>query len=171
MREAVGAVGEAPPAPDVTPSAPPEATPTPAEPAMTPILDVASDRVGAPHVLVVDDDGTNRMIARAVLEKEGYQVTEAADGAQALEILNLGVPFDLMVLDLDMPRVSGDQVLVGVRSSLSTAGLPVVVLTGTTDPDAEYRLLEQGADDYIRKPLDPPRLAVRVKAALRRAAG
>ena len=123
------------------------------------------------RVFIVDHDTSSADTLQGLLEKEGYQITEAADGDAALEILMLGVPFDLMVLDLEMPKVPGDQVLAEVRSSLSTAGLPVVVLTGTTDPDAEYRLLEKGADDYIRKPLDPPRLAVRVKAALRRAAG
>jgi CheY-like chemotaxis protein len=169
VAEALGAVGEATTS---EPAVTPEAAETPVA-ASTPVpgIGITEEDLGAPHILVVDDDGTNRMIVRAVLEKEGYQITEAADGDAALEILKLGVPFDLMVLDLDMPKVSGDEVLTEVRSSLSTAGLPVVVLTGTTDPDAEYRLLEKGADDYIRKPLDPPRLAVRVKAALRRAAG
>ncbi len=51
---------------------------------------------------------------------------------------------------------------------MATVGLPVIVLTGTTDPDAELTLMEEGADDYIRKPFDPRRFMIRVKAALRR---
>ncbi|MEK7380161.1 MAG: response regulator, partial [Gemmatimonadota bacterium] len=76
-----------------------------------------------------------------------------------------------MVLDLDMPKMGGREVLQHVRGTMSTAGLPVVVLTGTNDKDAEIELMDAGADDYIRKPLDPPRFVTRLKAALRRAAG
>ena len=76
-----------------------------------------------------------------------------------------------MVLDLDMPVLGGREVLRSVRSSASTAGLPVVVLTGTPDAGAEIELMEQGADDYIRKPIDPPRFVTRIRAALRRARG
>ena len=76
-----------------------------------------------------------------------------------------------MVLDLDMPTLGGREVLRSVRQSIVTAALPVVVLTGTPDPDTEIELLEMGADDYLRKPLDPTRLQTRIKAALRRAQG
>jgi DNA-binding response OmpR family regulator len=106
-----------------------------------------------------------------LLEKEGYSVSEAADGSEALVFLARGEAFDLMVLDLDMPMLGGREVLRAVRGSVSTAGLPVVVLTGTQDPAAEIDLMEQGADDYIRKPIDPPRFLTRVKATLRRARG
>jgi DNA-binding response OmpR family regulator len=75
-----------------------------------------------------------------------------------------------MVLDLEMPRMSGREVLKEIRGNMATVGLPVIVLTGTTEPDAELTLMEEGADDYIRKPFDPKRLLARVKAALRRAA-
>jgi DNA-binding response OmpR family regulator len=82
-----------------------------------------------------------------------------------------GDHYDLMVLDLDMPTLGGREVLKAARASLSTAGLPVVVLTGTSDPDAELHVLEAGADDFIRKPLDPRIFMTRVKAVLRRARG
>jgi len=124
-----------------------------------------------PHVLVVDDDGASRAIARGLLEKEGYRVSEAADGSEGLVMLTRGEEFDLMVLDLDMPTLGGRETLKAVRGSVSTAGLPVVVLTSTQDPGAEIELMEQGADDYIRKPIDPPRFVTRVKATLRRAGG
>ncbi len=67
-----------------------------------------------------------------------------------------GELFTLMILDLEMPILGGREVLRAVRQSITTAGLPVVVLTGTPDPDADIELMEQGADDYIRKPIDPP---------------
>ncbi len=123
-----------------------------------------------PHVLVVDDDPINRTVVRALLEHEGYQVTEAADGAEALVHVAHGTSFSLMVLDLDMPMLGGRDVLRAIRANPLTAGLPVVVLTGSKDPDAEMELLEAGADDYLRKPLDPPRFMTRVRAVLRRAA-
>ncbi|NNL30393.1 MAG: Flp pilus assembly complex ATPase component TadA, partial [Gemmatimonadetes bacterium] len=125
-----------------------------------------------PHVLLVDDDGTTRSIARGILEKKlGYEVTESPDGSDAILRLARGESYSLMLLDLDMPRLGGRDVLKSVRQSLATAALPVVVLTGTPDPDSEIELMEMGADDYLRKPIDPPRLQTRVKAALRRAQG
>ena len=78
-------------------------------------------------------------------------------------------PYDLMVLDLDMPTLGGEDVLRTVRSSPKTVGLPVVILTGSSDPEREISLMELGADDYIRKPLEPRRFMLRIKATLRRA--
>ena len=79
--------------------------------------------------------------------------------------------FDLMVLDLDMPRLAGYEVLSHVRRQIPTAMLPVIVLTGTLNPNAEIEVMERGADDYLTKPIDAARLLARVKAALRRARG
>ncbi len=124
-----------------------------------------------PHVLLVDDDAVNRTLAKTLLVKNGYRVTEAVDGEDAVARLSSNGNYSLMVLDLDMPKMGGREVLQHVRSTMSTAGLPVVVLTGTNDKDAEIELMDAGADDYIRKPLDPPRFVTRLKAALRRAAG
>ena len=126
---------------------------------------------GPLRVLLVDDDGTNRAIARALLEKDGYRVSEAADGSEGLALLSKGEEFDLMVLDLDMPLLGGRDVLRVLRGAIATVGLPVVVLTGTADPEAEVELLGGGADDYMRKPLEPGRFLMRIKAVLRRAGG
>ncbi len=131
----------------------------PAEPA-------ADDR---PHILVVDDDAENRLLARAILENAGRRVTEAEDGLAALARVGAGETFSLVVLDLNMPRLDGAEVLARLKGSVATAALPVVILTGTQDEGAEARLMDAGADDYIRKPIDPPRFLARVKAALRRA--
>ncbi len=119
--------------------------------------------------LVVDDDAVNRKLGRILLEKNGFQVAEAEDGQAAIELLKLESEFNLLVLDLDMPNASGEDVLHAVRGSVSTAGIPVIILTGTEDHDAEVRLIEAGADDYIRKPLNPPKFMARVNAVLRRA--
>ena len=123
----------------------------------------------APHVLLVDDDPVARGIARAVLQKNGFQVSEAEDGQAALEKLETNAGYALMVLDLEMPRMTGREVLAKARRSVHTAGLPILVLTGSVAEDIEAQLMEEGADDYIRKPLDPARFVARIKAALRRA--
>ena len=124
----------------------------------------------APHVLLADDDGANRIIARALLEAQQYRVTEACDGQAAVEQLASGEIFDLVVLDLDMPRKGGREVLHALRADVASAGIPVVILTGSSDAELETALLEEGADDYIRKPFDPRRFVSRVKATLRRSA-
>jgi type IV pilus assembly protein PilB len=130
----------------------------------------ATHAVPAPlRVAVVDDDAALRTMARALLEKEGMVVDEFADGRAALEHLEAGAEPSLMVLDLNLPTMHGLDVLRRVRKTLRSAGLPVVVLTGSENSGDEVASMEAGADDYIRKPLDPPRFVARVKAALRRA--
>ncbi len=124
-----------------------------------------------PHILLVDDDAVNRTVARAVLEKSGFRVSEVGDGMAALERLDGPPEFSLMILDLDMPRLGGLEVLARVRKTVATAGLPVIVLTGSTSEDTEIEAMDHGADDYVRKPLDPARFVARVKGALRRAGG
>src|SRR5256886_2602015 len=123
----------------------------------------------APHLLLVDDDPVARAVARGVLEKNGFRISEAVDGAAALERLEATPDFALMVLDVEMPRPSGREGLARVRHSVHTAALPVLVLTGSTGDEIEAQLMEEGADDYVRKPLEPARFVARVKAALRRA--
>ena len=122
-----------------------------------------------PHVLLVDDDAAERALARTLLEKNGFVVSEAEDGVAALKALEGGDDFTLMILDLKMPKLGGRKVLQRVRSSVATAGLPIIVLTGAEDPKTEVQIMDEGADDYIRKPIDPPRFVARIKATLRRA--
>ncbi|MEQ1856526.1 MAG: ATPase, T2SS/T4P/T4SS family [Longimicrobiales bacterium] len=137
----------------------------------TPVAPPTTEAGDEPHILVVDDDGTTRMIARSVFEAMGYKVSEARDGAEALVRLARGEHFSLMLLDLDMPNIGGRDVLRSVRQSIATMGLPVVVLTGAPDHATEVELMEMGADDYLRKPIDPPLLSIRIKAAMRRVRG
>ena len=75
---------------------------------------------------------------------------------------------DLMVLDLMMPHVGGHEVLETAKASLATAGLPTIVVTAQNDRQMEIRVLCEGADDYIRKPVDPAVFMNRVQAPLRR---
>jgi len=134
-------------------------------------LEDDGDEAGPAHVIMADDDAVVRKVAQALLEKAGFKFTPAVDGVEAMELLNSNEDFDLMILDLDMPKLMGADLLRIARSSPRTAGLPIVVLTGSPDMPSEVDLIDQGADDYIRKPLEPARFLARVKAVLRRAGG
>lgn len=137
-------------------------------------LPVSSEEGGKTCILVTDDDPVIREVAGSLLKKAGYAVIEAADGVAALERLNSDHPadhVDLVISDLDMPRLNGYDFLRLARATPRTAGLPIVVLTAEEEAATEARLIEAGADDYIRKPIDPVRFVARVKAVLRRAGG
>ncbi len=160
------------PAPVPVPAPAPAPAPTPpcADPVSLVPTDLPLDRTQRPpQVLVVDDDADARLLVGAILGKHGWEVTDAADGATALMLLGQRRDLSLVVLDLGLPDIDGLHVLRALRNSPETAHIPVVVLTGRTDRDTEHSVLEIGADDYIRKPLDPPILLMRAKAVLRRA--
>ncbi len=120
------------------------------------------------HILVVDDDPGSRLLMRTVLEKNGFSVSEADDGTTALPLLQLAEDIDAVLLDLMMTSMDGLEVLLRIRRNRTTAGLPVVILTASTDPEGEQNLLRAGADDYLRKPVDLHQLVNRVKAVLMR---
>lgn len=121
-----------------------------------------------PVVLVADDDPETRLLAGAILEQQGMRAVEAANGEEAVARVGDGREFALLILDLDMPVLDGRQALKRLKSSVATAGLPVVVLTGSQNPADERLVMDEGAADYIRKPIDPPRFLARVRAVLNR---
>ncbi len=123
----------------------------------------------APAILFVDDDAMLRHLASSILESSGYRVRQARDGAEALAIIASGDDISLVITDLQMPGIDGFELVVQLRGNRQTAMLPLIVLTGSDEHDTEVRLMDAGADDYIRKPIDPPRFLARVKGALRRA--
>ena len=126
---------------------------------------------GGPRILVVDDDADTRLLLRSFLEDAGFRVGEAADGREALSAaVDTLDPYALITLDLNMPHVPGLEVLRTLREGTGTAVIPVVVATGVDDPAVEVELFEAGADDFVVKPVDPPRFLLRIKAVLRRTA-
>lgn len=146
-----------------------DAYPADAEPPRHEIPPLSPEAKGGPRVLVVDDDPGMRVLLRTALEAEGFRVAEAGDGPEALTLLaDREDPFHLITLDLRMEEMGGLEVLKQVRSRVPTAGIPVVVATAVGDPAVEMELFEAGADDYVVKPVDPPRFLLRVKAVLRR---
>ena len=120
-------------------------------------------------VLVVDDEPSARALVSSLLAKRGYRVVEAEDGLAALERLASNPDVDLVVADLNMPRMDGLELVWALRDHDRTAALPVIVVTGEPDEILETQLLEEGADDYIRKPLDPRLFLARVESTVRRA--
>ena len=123
-----------------------------------------------PRVLVADDDELLRTLVRAMLVNAGMRVTEAADGEIALREFQTGDEFSLILLDLEMPRLGGLEVLTAVRSGVRRTTVPIIMLTGSDSAEVESLALREGADDFIRKPITPAGLLSRVKALLARAA-
>jgi len=119
----------------------------------------------APRILVADDEPHIREVVRAYLEREGYEVLEAADGDSALELARTP-GLDLLVLDVMLPGRSGFEVLRTIRSEGSNVG--VVMLTARDDVIDRVAGLELGADDYVVKPFEPREVVARVGAILRR---
>jgi type II secretory ATPase GspE/PulE/Tfp pilus assembly ATPase PilB-like protein/CheY-like chemotaxis protein len=118
-------------------------------------------------VLLVDDEDQLRRVMRDLLQRQGYTVVEARDGAQALDEIDRHNP-DIVILDLNLPGVDGYSVLSQLRSRQQTRQLPVIVLTAKGDEDNEVRVLELGADDFLTKPFRAKALAARLESALNR---
>ncbi|MEE8319036.1 MAG: response regulator transcription factor [Dehalococcoidales bacterium] len=116
-------------------------------------------------ILVVDDEKKMVDLVRAYLERDGYQVVEAADGHQALEVFQRTLP-DLLILDLMLPEIDGLEVCREIRR---TSDVPIIMLTARDDDADKLIGLELGADDYITKPFSPRELVARVRVILRRA--
>jgi CheY-like chemotaxis protein len=110
-------------------------------------------------VLLVEDDSWLRYIMAELLADDGYQVREAATGTQALALVDQEVP-DVVVLDLNLPELSGLDVLHELRTRKQMLNLPVIVMSGALDGETRQRLsrLSERADDVIEKPLDVGRL-------------
>ena len=121
----------------------------------------------ATSVLVAEDDKNIRDLLHMYLEKEGYAVTVAADGGQALEKFRAIKP-DLVLLDVMMPVMDGWAVCKAIRSENQT---PVIMLTAKSETDDKVAGLKAGADDYITKPFEMREVLARIEAVLRRSGG
>src|SRR3954447_2245006 len=122
---------------------------------------------GSQTVLIVDDDASVRAMLGYLLHDEGYTVTEAADGADAIAELTAAAP-DCMILDLMMPNVDGLEVLRERRERGFAPDTRVLVLTAKTDTGDAVGCWELGADEYLDKPVDPDKLAKEVRVLLSR---
>lgn len=116
------------------------------------------------HILIVDDEARMRRFVRMNLELEGYLVSEAANGLEALAKVRAEQP-DLVLLDVAMPDLDGFATLAHLREF---SAAPVIMLTVKSDEDDRIRGLDLGADDYVTKPFSPRELSSRIRAVLRR---
>ena len=117
-------------------------------------------------ILVVDDEMRMRKLVRDFLVRQDYEVLEAADGEEALDVFYAEKNIALMILDVMMPRMNGWDV---VREIRQTSKLPIIMLTAKSDEQDELLGFELGVDEYISKPFSPKILVARVEAILRRA--
>lgn len=117
------------------------------------------------HILIADDEKRMRDLLQVYLTREGYTVTEAADGEEALALINTR-SFDLFILDVMMPGIDGWSLCRRIREKQNT---PIILLTARGDESDRLLGFELGVDDYVVKPFSPRELVARVKAMLRRA--
>lgn len=118
-------------------------------------------------ILIVDDEPDLVELVSYNLRKEGFRVSTAPDGEEALEKVRKSA-FDLVILDLMLPGIQGSELCRTLRSNPKTETLPIIMLTAKGEVADKIRGLETGADDYMTKPFSPKELVARVKAILRR---
>jgi phosphate regulon transcriptional regulator PhoB len=118
-------------------------------------------------ILIVDDEPDILELISYNLKKEGFHITKALDGEEALQKVRAG-HLDLIILDLMLPGIQGMELCRILRNNPRTAHIPIIMLTARGEESDKVRGLETGADDYMTKPFSPKELIARVKAILRR---
>ena len=116
-------------------------------------------------ILIVDDESRMRKLIRDFLEREGYQILEASDGIEAMDIFYADKDIQLIILDVMMPRMDGWQVCKEVREH---SRVPIMMLTARSEEQNELKGFELGVDEYVAKPFSPKILVARVGALLKR---
>ncbi len=117
------------------------------------------------RLLVADDNKVNRLLLSRSLEQQGHQVALAVDGRQALDMLR-SQPFDLLLLDIEMPQMDGFEVLAALKADRALRDLPVIVTSSVEGVANVVRCIELGAEDYLPKPLNAVLLKARLQACL-----
>jgi adenylate cyclase len=120
---------------------------------------------GQAHLLVVDDIEANRDMLGKRCEREGYRVSSAENGRQALEMVR-AESFDLVLLDIMMPEIDGFQVLSHMKADPALCDIPVIMISALDEIKSVVRCIEMGAEDFLSKPFDPVLLRARIGASL-----
>ncbi|MBN2273375.1 MAG: response regulator [Bacteroidales bacterium] len=118
-----------------------------------------------PLILVVDDSTTNVVLLEAILDEKGYRIETALNAKEAYSIIAKQSP-DLILLDLLMPKISGFDFLAEIRNNEITKNTPVIVVSALTDEDNISRIMEMGAIDFVKKPIDLQYLVEKVESVL-----
>jgi class 3 adenylate cyclase len=121
------------------------------------------------HILVVDDDPLNRKLLTGSLERDGHRATPAPDGSAALTAIAEDPP-DVILIDIEMPRMDGIELLGRLKDDPTLRHLPVIMISGVEDDERLLKCLEMGAEDFLPKPVDPTILRARINAGLDRKA-
>jgi adenylate cyclase len=121
-----------------------------------------------PGILIVDDNEDNRYMLRLLLESDDHErITDASSGKDAIALLGKE-KFNLVLLDMMMPDLNGDEVLKIIKANPDTRDIPIVMISADTDTEKISKCIELGADDYLAKPFNPIILRARIASALRR---
>ena len=120
----------------------------------------------AGRILIVDDIATNRIVMKVKLSTAHYHVLQAASGSEAVRIAESEQP-DLILLDIDLPDMSGSELIRILRQTPATQSIPIIAVTGAADRDQKLAALSEGADEFLCKPLDDLMLLARVRSLLR----
>jgi CheY-like chemotaxis protein len=116
-------------------------------------------RLDGRRVLVVEDNTVNLMLLRRVLERAGCEVRAAGNGNEALQQIESGPPLDLILMDVQMPLMSGLEATREIRRRESGRRTPVVALTASATQEDRQRCLDSGMDDFLAKPIEMPAMA------------
>jgi adenylate cyclase len=117
------------------------------------------------YLLVVDDNKVNRLLLSRNLEQQGHRVEMAENGKQALEMMH-AKPFDLVLLDIEMPEMNGYQLLERTSKDLQLRDIPIIITSALEELDSVVKCIEMGAEDYLTKPVNPVLLRARIGASL-----
>lgn len=121
------------------------------------------EKASLPTVLVAEDDGQIAYLLQFLLEREGYRVSLARDGQEALRLADEITPPRLVILDVMMPYADGFEVLAHIRSKPDWRNTPVIMLTARSQEKDIVRALDAGASDYVVKPFLPEELKARIR--------
>jgi two-component system cell cycle response regulator DivK len=123
-----------------------------------------------PLILYVEDNAENRLLIRRILMAEGFSILEAANAAQALDVLQTAQP-DLILMDINLPEVDGYTLTSQLKTVPKLNSVPIVALTANVMRGDRERTLEAGCDGYIQKPVDVDLLPIQISRYLRKDAG
>jgi DNA-binding response OmpR family regulator len=116
-------------------------------------------------ILVVDDSTTNVVLLEAILDEKGYKIETALNAKEAYTLIDKNIP-DLILLDLLMPKISGFDFLKEIRKNDKTKNTPVIVVSALTDEENIEKIMNMGAIDFVKKPIDLQYLVDKVESVL-----